>query len=211
MLHVLRTIKELHGPNGHIGVAVSGGPDSMALLHFLGQFPQNRIKLFHVNHGTGAFADMAEQLVWEYYFKHDNLVSIDVKTVLKSKPCDQSPEEFWRNERLEFFHEQNVNILTGHNLDDVAEQWIFSSLHGNPKLMPYKNCNIYKPFMLNTKQELTDYCIKNNVPFLIDPSNDNRKYMRNVIRHDIMPHALKVNPGLYKVIKKKLRLENDIL
>ena len=41
-------------------------------------------------------------------------------------------------------------------------------------------------------------------PFLKDPANKNRDYMRSIIRHDIVPQVLKVNPGFYKVIKKKI-------
>jgi tRNA(Ile)-lysidine synthase TilS/MesJ len=55
------------------------------------------------------------------------------------------------------------------------------------------------------KSKVSNYIhlYKNDVPFLNDPSNDDNKYIRNLIRHEILHQALKVNPGLFKVLKKK--------
>ena len=58
--------------------------------------------------------------------------------------------------------------------------------------------------MLNLKDELISWCITKKVLWIEDPSNEDCKYARNQIRHKILPEALKINPGLAKVIKKKI-------
>ena len=98
-------------------------------------------------------------------------------------------------------------IVSGHNLDDVIEWFLFSSLHGQGKLMPYKNQNVYRPFISTSKRSLEDWCERKDVPFMIDPGNTDRKFMRSIIRNDIMPHARKVNKGLEKTFKKLVEKE----
>ena len=191
-------------PDDEIGVAVSGGSDSMAVLQLLTMFPKNKIHAFHVNHGTGEFADNASKLVEDFVAKK-KIHAYHRHNVSAIKPDGESWEEFWRNERLKFFKSfPNISILTGHTLDDCVENWLMTACHGNPKLIPLSHANIWRPFMVNTKNQLRQFCFKHEVPFIDDPSNQSRNYMRNVVRHDMMPHALTVNTGLYTVIKKKL-------
>ena len=54
---------------------------------------------------------------------------------------------------------------------------------------------------------MEDWCERKEVPFLADPANADRKFMRSIIRHDIMPHARLVNPGLQKTFKKLVEKE----
>ena len=93
-------------------------------------------------------------------------------------------------------------VVTGHNLDDVIEWFLFSSIHGFGKIIPYRNQNVIRPFILAPKRFLEDWCSKKGIPFLIDPMNEDKKFMRSIIRHDILPNARLVNPGIEKTIKK---------
>ena len=54
------------------------------------------------------------------------------------------------------------------------------------------------------KEKIVDWAVRKNVKYIDDPSNSETKFKRNLIRHEIMPHALKINPGLLTVLKKKL-------
>jgi tRNA(Ile)-lysidine synthase len=63
---------------------------------------------------------------------------------------------------------------------------------------------VIRPFLTTSKQQLIAWCEKNSVPWQEDISNYNVKYTRNYIRHNLLPHALQVNPGLNKMIKKKI-------
>jgi tRNA(Ile)-lysidine synthase len=95
-------------------------------------------------------------------------------------------------------------VVTGHHLDDALETWIWSSLHGTSKLLPHRRGNVIRPFLLNKKECFTDWAKRKGVPWVDDTSNSNTKYTRNYIRHELMPCALRVNPGLHKTIAKKI-------
>lgn len=199
-----------------VAVAVSGGPDSMAALDFCIRGGR-RVSAIYFNHGT-EHGDEAEDFIRKYC--DDNNIRLMVGVPHRAKEKSESPEEYWRNIRYHYFTRvTNLPIITAHTLDDQVEQWIFTSLHGNPRLIPYervetvfenessKVLNIIRPFILNKKSVLVNWCYRKNVPYVIDPSNFDSKYMRSLIRNEIVPNALRVNPGLHKVIAKKIRAE----
>ena len=206
-------IKLLGKVPDNITIALSGGPDSMAALSFLNNGKRS-INAVYFNHGT-THAEKAESFVTAYC--RDNFIPLKVGKIQNSKPPNKSKEEHWRDERYTFFttHTSNnpIPIIMGHHLDDAVEWWIFSSLHGESKLIPYYNqaTNVIRPFLLTSKKELIDWLERKNVPYVTDPSNKSDDYMRNYIRNNIVPHASHVNPGLQKVICKKYNqlLRND--
>ena len=89
-------------------------------------------------------------------------------------------------------------------LEDVVENWIFTSMNGNPFLIPHARDQFIRPFLTTEKSALTLWCVRKGVPTIDDPSNDDTKYRRNYIRHKMMPHVLTINPGIRKTIKKKI-------
>ena len=186
-------------------VACSGGPDSMAALSFL-KNSRRDVRVAHFDHGT-LHADAARKFVVEFCKK--NKIKYVLGTVQRKRLSSESREEYWRNERYRFFEELEWPVVTGHHLDDVAEWWVFTSLHGEPKLTPYRNGSVIRPFLMTQKKELTAWIKNRDVPYVNDPTNKNLAYMRNLIRHRIMPQCLKVNPGLSKVLRKKLALTNE--
>ncbi len=96
--------------------------------------------------------------------------------------------------------------MTGHHLDDVVEWWVYSCFHGEGQLIPYENekYGIIRPFLTTTKSDLSEWNEGHNVPFVEDPSNQSNDHMRNFIRNKMMSQILKVNPGISKVVKKKV-------
>lgn len=196
MIHISKSIPR----DQKIGIAVSGGPDSMAILDFLSRGGFD-ICAVHYDHGTEHGSEAAA-FVTEYCKEKNIELFLSKKNRERTK--DESPEEYWRNLRYGFFNSLPFKIITCHVLDDQVEQWIMTSLHGNPRLIPYENRNVFRPFMTTTKAELLEWCERKKVPYLVDPSNSSPKYMRSYVRTEIVPRALKVNPGLYKVVKKKI-------
>lgn len=181
-------------------IAVSGGPDSMAVLDFLKW--KNPLVLYF-NHGTSHGKD-AEIFVRDYCEKEN--LELSVGFINRDKQSNESPEEYWRNCRYDFLFSNNKDlpIITGHNLDDQVEQWIFSSFHGNPFLIPYRRGVLIRPFIITKKVDFVGWCKDRGVPYLVDPSNSSEKYMRSYIRNEVVSKALFVNPGIYKVVKKKI-------
>ena len=183
-------------------VGVSGGVDSMVALDFLRR--AHTVCALVFDHGTEYHVE-AEKLIMSYCKEHDiSVIRERISDV--GRPKDLSQEEYWRNKRYEFLNcpLRVGQVVTAHHLDDVMETWIWSSMHGQSKLIPYRNGNVIRPFRLTKKSEIGEWAVKHNVPYLEDMSNYDTGHMRNYIRHKMVHHALHVNPGLYKVLRKKL-------
>jgi len=182
-----------------IVVACSGGVDSVALLHFLSL--KHRVKAAFFHHGT-TNSDRAEEFLTLSCKKMG--VKLEVGKISESKPKELSEEEHWRNCRYAYLDEF-PQVVTAHNLDDVVETWVWSSLHGTPKLIPYERGNIRRPLLCTRKKDLIEWCTSRNVSWIEDASNQDTKYTRNFIRKEMMPHILRVNPGIHKMLEKKLK------
>ena len=188
-------------------IAFSGGVDSVAVVDFLlNGKKQVDIAFFH--HGTET-SKLAFDFVTNFVNKHQLILKVGYLS--REKLAEESLEEFWRNERHKFFATFDSPVITAHHLDDAIETWIFTSLHGDARLIPYSSGNVIHPFLITPKSELVSWCKRKNMVWLEDESNFDISFMRNLIRHKIVPIALKVNPGLRKVIKKKyIKNANDI-
>jgi tRNA(Ile)-lysidine synthase len=186
-----------------VWVACSGGIDSMAVVDFLSK--NHAVNLMFFDHGTQTSLEAKQFLIEKYnHSGADFNVNLHVGELTRDKLPSESWEEYWRNQRYEWFHKFEFPIITCHHLDDCVETWIWSSLNGTGKIIPYSNRNVIRPFRLNKKVEFTNWCRNKKVSWIEDSSNSDTKYMRNFIRHEILPKALVVNPGLHKVIQKKV-------
>jgi tRNA(Ile)-lysidine synthase len=181
-------------------VACSGGVDSMAAVDFLSNKHHTNILFF--DHQTETSKE-AYKFVARYV--GEKQIGIVYGKPRYSKQKSESWEEYWRNERYAFFHSIDAPIVTAHHLDDCVETWLWSSMHGKGKIIPYRNKNVIRPFRLTRKRELELWCNLRNVPFIKDESNDDTRYIRNYIRHEMMPDVLMVNPGIHKTIAKKVK------
>lgn len=186
-------------------LALSGGADSMAILDFLLRGRKDVVAI-HFNHGT-KHGEEAEMFVRK---QCDRLgVPLRVGKISLDKPIGKSPEEHWRDERYKFFSRFNDRkIITCHNLDDQVESHLFFSIrNGHSKLIPYRRSNIIRPFLITKKSSLESWCSKKEVPFIVDPGNSDYKHTRSFIRGEMVPQALRINPGIYKLISKRIRVE----
>lgn len=185
--------------------ACSGGSDSMVILDFLRNGRYKPIVL-NFNHGT-EFGRVSRRFLRKKCREFD-LPFVTYTIDERLKP-GESKEAFWRKHRYRFFDYFPGKIVTAHHLDDATEWWLFSSLNGQGKLIPYQNGNVIRPFLLTPKSEILSWAERKGVEYLDDPANVDEKYMRSIIRHRIMPEALRVNPGLHTVVKKKIQAAYD--
>ncbi|HAI41093.1 MAG TPA: tRNA lysidine(34) synthetase TilS [Maribacter sp.] len=185
----------------NVTIACSGGIDSMVFTHFLLQ-GKRKVKLAHFNHDT-IHSKNAQNFVEKY--ASDNNLQLIIGGV-KGVKGKRSLEEFWRDERYDFFSRIGSQfVITCHHLDDCIETWIMSSLHGQSKLIPYKRGEIiFRPFLMTSKKTIKDYANRKNISWIEDPSNSKTNFIRNHTRINIVPQALIVNPGLRTTIRKKL-------
>jgi tRNA(Ile)-lysidine synthase len=179
-----------------VTVAVSGGVDSMAVLDFLKRKHDVTVAFYH--HGTET-SEQAMSFVANYC--NDNNLPVIFGMLQTPKPKELSQEEYWRDCRYDFLDKCGY-VITAHHLDDCVETYVWSALHGKPKTINLVRGNVFRPFLTTPKSEFIDWCQRHNVPWLEDGSNNDTKYMRNYIRHNLMPHALTVNPGLKKTVEK---------
>lgn len=177
----------------------------MAALDFLRR--NHDVEVLHFHHRT-AHADLAQRFVEDYCNLHGIPLHLGYADPLDTKPTTMSKEEWWRDQRYRFLDQGQPDtntVVTCHHLDDCVETWIWSSLNGTGKIIPYRRGNVVRPFRLTRKRDFEYWCSFNQVPWIEDDSNQDIHYTRNYIRHAMMPCVLKVNPGIHKTISKKVK------
>jgi len=195
-------------------VAVSGGVDSMSVLHWLSRSAGNRLEgVIHFNHGTEHGKD-AQKFVKEHCLKNNyKLITNDPDETFghSHPPSGMSKEQWWRDQRYMFFKyvSQDTPIILAHNLDDCLEEYLMCVIsRGFLGTIPYAHDNCIRPFRDWKKKDIISYAKRNNVEWIEDPSNKDTKYKRNFIRSNLVGTAMEVNPGLYRLVRKVI-LEQD--
>ena len=182
-------------------VAVSGGPDSMALLEFC-RLGKKNVTALNIHHGT-QFSSEAYQLVCSYCEKHD----IPLEDTSIPQPEAQTPnkEAYWHDGRAEIYkHMSNYfsgrPVLTAHTLDDAIEWWLLTSFKGNSRLLSYTgeavNASgeriVLRPALLTDRAELRSFADRHGVPYLDDPTNigyhNDRARLRTLPLEQMFPY-----------------------
>ncbi len=186
-------------------VAVSGGPDSICLLHILyslREFYNIELSVIHINHLLrGRHADEEEEYVrdlcrdWDipfYVFRKD------IKAISKVKGI--SIEEVGREVRYNLFfrmkdsHDIN-KIALGQHGDDNAETILMRILRGTGPsglagIPPYREDGIIRPLLDSTREEIEEYCRTHKLSPKTDKSNFQPIYFRNKIRLEVLPYLV---------------------
>ena len=183
----------------HAVLAVSGGLDSMVLLTAATRLPARKRKNVFVatfDHGTGKAAGKAAALVARYSSQSGFLCVTGRASTVGTK------EEEWRRGRWEFLRQvaskKAASIVTAHTLDDQIETVFMRILRqAGPRGLAglYAESEIIRPFLSIAHPTLTAYAHRLRVPFVQDPSNRDRRHLRNRIRLDILPSIVKRNPA----------------
>jgi tRNA(Ile)-lysidine synthetase-like protein len=182
-----------------VGVAFSGGVDSLAIAHFLKK-GNKEVTLYHFNHLCQYSADIE----YKCCRLADRLrMPIVLASYHGQREKGQSLEDAWRRARYRFLRSCDQQIITGHHIDDAVETWVWSSLHGEGKLIPVTSGNIIRPFLTTEKSVFENHCKINKLDVVEDEMNKDLHLMRNYMRANMMQHIYHINPGLRKVIKKK--------
>lgn len=182
-------------------LAFSGGIDSVVLLKLL-LSKKIDVRLLWINHHT----------TWcktEYLFAISVANKYKLKIIVKYiNPYDKttSLECFWSRERNNIYQSMDRPVLVGHTLDDSMEWYIMSTFQGQPKILDYRNNNVYRPLILTSKSKIIEYSNFYGLEYLSDPSNqDNDFNLRNKVRNVLVPETLKCFPGIRKTVSKLVR------
>ena len=149
----------------------------MAVLDFLNRSGKAKGALYfdHKTPQSDQFFDVVKD-----YCDANNLEFIS-KTLWEEKR-EGSWESHWSKHRNAFFKMFDDPVVTAHNLDDAVEWWIYTSLKGNPRIMPSSNKNVIRPFLTTRKHDLKRWADSKNITYIEDQSNDDTRFMRNFIR-----------------------------
>lgn len=182
----------------HAVLAISGGLDSMVLLTAAAKLPvrkRRNIMVATFDHGTGEAAGRAAALVARYSSRCGFLCVTGRASTVGTR------EEEWRRGRWEFLRQvaskRAADVVTAHTLDDQIETVFMRILReAGPRGLAglYAESEIIRPFLDISRSKLVAYARTLRVPFVQDPSNADRRHLRNRIRLDILPTILRTNP-----------------
>ena len=199
-------------------LGVSGGPDSICMLHILNKIKQKKLLDFeivvcHINHGLRENAILDEEFVKnfcekigvQFFVKH-----ADIKK--ESEEQKKGLEETGRIIRYNFFDEilQKTNsnkIAIAHNSNDKAETIIMNILRGAGPAgligIEAKNGKYIRPLIEITRESIEQYLKEQNIVARHDESNDENIYTRNKIRNIVLPFIKKeFNPNIINTIER---------
>ncbi len=193
-------------------IAVSGGPDSMALLNML-YLLKYHLVICHVNYHKRKESNYEEKMIREYAKERKIPFHLLDTTDLKVEGNFQA----WARElRYNFFKKEYQayhakGLFVAHQEDDLLETYLMQkkrhgivSYYGIKEETDIFSIRVLRPLLNFTKQELLDYCIKNQLFYSIDSSNLLDDYARNRIRHHIVSKlSLEQRKVLICEIKKK--------
>ncbi|GGD99679.1 tRNA lysidine(34) synthetase TilS [Paenibacillus nasutitermitis] len=213
-LSELAAEEQLWLPGETIIVAVSGGPDSTALLHMLSRLaPAEQLTLVaaHMNHGfRGEESDREEQAVQRFAAELGvcyESVYIDMPAYIEETKMNSQAAS--RERRYAFLHKvakkhSASRIALAHHADDQAETVLMRILRGTgpgglagiPIKRSEKNVELIRPLLRRNKADILHYCHQWGLAYSQDSSNGKRTYVRNAIRLDALPYLAQFNPQL---------------
>ncbi|MDD6226025.1 MAG: tRNA lysidine(34) synthetase TilS [bacterium] len=191
-----------------ITVALSGGADSVCLLHILYSIKEKyslSLSAAHLNHNL-----RGEESLRDRDFVVELCKSLDVPLYLEEKDVEslakinkQSVELCARNCRYDFFRrlhkKYGVTVATAHTASDNLETMLYNiargtSLNGMKGIVAKRNY-IIRPLIEATRAEVERYCRENDLAFVNDSTNQSNDYTRNKIRHFAVPILKEINPN----------------
>lgn len=192
---------EMIQPGDRVVCAVSGGADSMALLwamYLLKDKLQIRLSAAHFNHGLrGAESDRDEAFVRDFCQGYGIECHLGRGNVVAGK---KGLEAAARAARYDFFATLTGKVATAHTADDNAETVLMhlvrgTGLKGLGGISPVRD-RLIRPMLTVTRQEVLDFLESYHIGYVVDSSNETDAFLRNRLRHHVMPLLKQENPQL---------------
>jgi len=205
-------------------IAISGGMDSVVLTHLCYQLKLDTT-LAHCNfnlRGEESNDDetfviqLAEELNIEVFTQSFDTEDYAKNNKLSTQMAARELRYSWFNELAEQLHFDY--ILTAHHADDNLETFLINLSRGTGLEgltgIPEINNNIARPLLLFSRKEIEDYSVINKLIYREDSSNASTKYLRNKLRHEVIPILKGINPQFlqsFNKTQKHLKASNEII
>ncbi|MFO7790245.1 MAG: tRNA lysidine(34) synthetase TilS [Bacteroidales bacterium] len=196
-------------------LAVSGGPDSVAMLHCAYRLNMQAVVAhchFHLR-GTEADADakfsekLAVALDYPFVIKHFNTQAVADERKISIQMAARELRYEWF-ESLRQKHACDY-ILIAHNRDDVAETVLINQIRGcgvrGMTGIAEKTGTIVRPLLHASRDDIVNWLSEHKLDWQQDSSNDKTNYMRNKIRHDILPEMEQIQPDIKSILHRNAR------
>ena len=188
-------------------VAVSGGPDSMALLHKLTCY-KNKFVVCHVNYKTRNESDYEENMVRSFCENNNIIFEYSIVKENNITNFQDSARVFRYSFFKEMYNKYDAKaLIVAHHLDDSLETYLMQKErksivrhYGIAFESFIMNMKVLRPLLCYRKKELLEYCDSNNVPYSVDYTNNIPKYQRNKIRLDVINQLS--DEGLNKLVEE---------
>ncbi|MEE4351585.1 MAG: tRNA lysidine(34) synthetase TilS [Desulfatiglans sp.] len=200
-------------PGDRVVVGVSGGPDSVCLLDILFKLKNDfNIDLIvaHFDHGLRPDQDQDETRFVEALALSLGVPFQTARAGYDITAQKGSLEEQARRARYRFFEDvrrsvSGTRIALGHNLDDQAETVLMrllrgSGLSGLSGIPPVRAGRIIRPLIESGRREIESYLSLRECRYITDPSNRDTRYLRNRIRHTLLPHLQDYQPRIVEIL-----------
>ena len=206
-------------PGDRVTCAVSGGADSVALLfafYLIKDKLDIQLAAAHFNHHLrGAESDRDEKFVREFCYRYDIPLTVGHGTIVPGK---KGLEAAARDARYAFLRSLPGKIATAHTADDNAETVLMhlvrgTGLKGLGGIAPV-NGTVIRPMLTCTRQDVEDFCAEWCLSYITDSSNEGDDFLRNRLRHHVMPLLKQENPRLAanaSAMALRLRQDEDCL
>ncbi len=184
------------GANELCVLALSGGPDSMCLFHLLLEMNVSFVCV-HINHGTREENEREYLFVREYVQKFGiPLEYFKIDSYRKNKFSEEEARKIRYAKFLEVAHKYHAKyLLTAHHGDDLTETIFMRLLRGSTlegysgikRVSSWNDIILLRPLLTKKKKDIYQYLTDNNIPYVEDESNQCDDYLRNRIRHNLLP------------------------
>ena len=212
MIEAVKKFIDMNNLTGKtILVGFSGGIDSSCMLDILSKVDDIKVIAIHLNHNWRGNESKRDEEFAKNFAKKRNVEfysEILKDNIKKTETCA-------REERYKFFEKCKNKFMAdavflAHNKNDNVETLIYrlikgtgpSGLNSIPEIRDF----YYRPLINFSRKEIENYIKDNDVEYILDSSNSNKKYKRNLIRQDILPKMEETNPEVIETISNFIKI-----